>query len=62
MPVPIIDNTNRLAQKYQRLPDLFQDYAKDTADNGTVFVVFVTSEGRAPCRMMRIAFIVSFVR
>jgi hypothetical protein len=64
MPDLIIDNANRLAQKHQRFLDLFQDDAKDVADNGTVSVVFVSSDGRVPCRMMRksIAFIVSFVR
>jgi hypothetical protein len=53
VPVLIINNANRLAQKQPRLLDLFQDYAKDTADNGTVSVVFVFSEGRVPCRLTR---------
>ena len=52
IPVLIIDNTNRLAQKMQKILDLFQDYAKDAADKGTVTVVFVSSEGRVPRRMM----------
>ena len=52
MPVLIIDNANRLAQKHQVLLDLFQDYAKDTADERTATVVFVSSEGRVPRRMM----------
>ena len=52
MPVLIINNANRLAQKQPRLLDLFQGYAKDTADKGTVSVVFVFSEGRVPSRMM----------
>jgi hypothetical protein len=62
IPVLIIDNANRLAQKHQGLLDLFQDYAKDAADNGTVTVVFVPSEGRVPRRMMgkSIMFIVLF--
>jgi len=51
-PVLIIDNTNRLAQKQPELLDLFQDYAKLTADEGTVSVVFVSSEGNVPRRMM----------
>ena len=53
MPVLIIDNANRLAQKQPELLDLFQDYAKLTADKGTVSVVFVSSEGNVPRRMMR---------
>ena len=48
MPVLIIDNADRLAQKQPELLDIFQCYAKDTADNGTVSVVFVLSEGRIP--------------
>jgi hypothetical protein len=52
MPVLIIDNANRLVQKHQELLDLFQDYAKDAADKGIVTVVFVSSEGRVPHRMM----------
>jgi hypothetical protein len=51
VPVLIIDNANRLAQKQPELLNLFQDYAKDTADKGTVSVVFVLSEGRIPGRM-----------
>ena len=52
MPVLIIDNANRLAQKQPRLLDEFQGYAKDTADNRTASVVFVSSEGRVPRRMI----------
>jgi hypothetical protein len=52
VPVLIIDNANRLAQKHQELLDLFQDCAKDAADNEIVTVVFVSSEGRVPRRMM----------
>ena len=52
IPVLIIDNANRLAQKQQELLDQFQDYAKDAADIGTISVVFVSSEGRVPRRMM----------
>ena len=42
-----------VVQKQQRLLDLFQDYAKNTADNGTVSVLFVSSEGRVPRCMVR---------
>ena len=52
MPVLIIDNANRLAQKQPKFLDLFQDYAKHAADDGIVTVVFVLSEGRVPRRMM----------
>ena len=64
MPVLIIDNANRLAQQKPELLDHFQDYVKDSADNGTISVVFVSSEGRVPRHMMRksIMFIVLFVR
>jgi hypothetical protein len=51
VPVLIINNANRLAQKQPRLLDLFQGYAKKTADDGTVSVVFVSSEGCVPPRM-----------
>jgi hypothetical protein len=51
-PVLIIDNANKLAQKQEPLLDQLQDYAKSTADHGTVTVVFVSSEGRVPRRMM----------
>ena len=62
IPVLIIDNANRLAEKQQELLDLFQDYAKNAADKGIVTVVFVSSEGRVPRRMMgkSIMFIVLF--
>jgi len=52
VPVLIIDNANKLAQKQQGLLDLFQDYAKHAADEGIITVVFVSSEGRVPRRMM----------
>jgi hypothetical protein len=48
VPVLIIDNADRLAQKQPKLLEMIQCYAKDTADNGTVSVVFVLSEGRIP--------------
>ena len=50
IPVLIIDNADRLAQKQQELLDLFQDYAKDTADKGIIAVVFMSNEG-VPRRM-----------
>jgi hypothetical protein len=64
MPVLIINNVNRLAQKQPRLLDQFQDYAKSAADNGLVTTVFISSEGRVPRRMMRksIMLTVLFVR
>jgi hypothetical protein len=64
VPVLIIDNANRLTQKNQTLLDHFQDFAKDTADNGIISVIFVSSEGRVPRHMMRksIMFTVLFVR
>ncbi len=46
VPVLIIDNANRLAEKQQRLLDLIQDYAKRAADEGIATIVFVSSEGR----------------
>jgi len=52
VPVLIIDNANRLAEKQQRLLDLIQDYAKRAADEGIATIVFVSSEGRVPRRMI----------
>ena len=52
IPVLIIDNANRLAEKQLRLLEHVQDYAKRAADEGTATVVFVSSEGRVPRRMM----------
>ena len=62
IPVLIIDNANRLAEKHQTLLNLLQDYAKDTTDKGRVTVVFVSSEGHVPRRMMgkSIMFIIFF--
>jgi hypothetical protein len=51
VPVLIIDNANKLAQKQQGLLDLFQDYAKDATDKGIVNVMFVSSEGCVPHHM-----------
>jgi hypothetical protein len=48
----IIDNADKLAQKQQPLLDQLQDYAKSTADQGIVTIVFISSEGRVPRRMM----------
>jgi type II secretory pathway predicted ATPase ExeA len=53
IPVLIIDNTNKLAQKQEPLLGQLQDYAKNAADKGIATVVFVSSEGRVPRRMMR---------
>jgi KaiC/GvpD/RAD55 family RecA-like ATPase len=53
VPVLIIDNVNRLVQDGQEwILDLFQNYAKRGCDEGTVTVVFVSSEGTVPRRMM----------
>jgi Cdc6-like AAA superfamily ATPase len=52
VPVLIIDNANRLAQKQQKLLNLFQDYAKNAADKWITTVVFMSSEGRVPRDMM----------
>ena len=51
MPVLIINNANRLAQKQPELLEELQGYAKVGADNATASVVFVTSDGRVPPRM-----------
>jgi len=50
VPVLIIDDVNRLARKQQKILNLFQDYAKEAADNGIITVVFMSNEG-VPCRM-----------
>jgi len=52
VPVLIIDNVNRPTYSQQMILDLFQDYAKLAADQGTATIVFVSSEGRVPRRMM----------
>lgn len=52
VPVLVIDNANRLAEKQQGLLDLIQDYAKRAADEGIATIVFVSSEGRVPRRMI----------
>jgi hypothetical protein len=54
VPVFILDNANRLAQ-YQ--PKVLQDYAKLAVDDGTATMVFVSSEGRVPRRMMSKSFL-----
>jgi len=58
IPVLIIDNVNRLAEKQLRLLEYVQDYAKRAADEGRATVVFVPSEGRVPRRMMGILYLV----
>jgi len=62
IPVVIFDNVNRLAQNQLRLLEHVQDYAKRATDEGTATVVFVSSEGRVPRRMIgkSIMFIVLF--
>ena len=52
IPVLIIDNANRLAEKQLELLEQIQDYAKRAVDQGTATIVFVSSEGRVPRRMM----------
>jgi hypothetical protein len=63
IPVLIIDNANRLAEKQLELLEQIQDYAKLATDQGRATVVFVSSEGRVPRCMMGIyiLFIVLFV-
>ena len=61
VPVLIIDNANRLAQKQQELLDLFQDYAEETADKEIITVVFVSNEGVPPRMMSKLTmFVVIF--
>jgi hypothetical protein len=48
-PVLIIDNVNRLAQKSPDMLEMLQDFAKDCADRSHLLVMFVGSEGHAPC-------------
>jgi KaiC/GvpD/RAD55 family RecA-like ATPase len=60
LPVLIIDNVNKLDQKYPGILNLFQDYAKRSADEGIVTVVFVSSEG-VPRRMMRKSIVFLFL-
>jgi len=52
VPVFIIDNANRLAHQQPKVLDILQDYAKLAVDEGIVTVVFVSSEGFVPNRMM----------
>src|SRR5436305_10660537 len=49
IPVLIIDNANKFAQ--EELEEV-QDLAKSATDEGTATVVFVSSEGHVPRRMM----------
>jgi chromosomal replication initiation ATPase DnaA len=52
-PVLIIDDINNLAKKHpQELEDL-QDFAKTWADNQSLIVVFVSSEGNGPRLLQR---------
>jgi len=52
VPVLIIDNANRLAEKQIGLLEKLQDYAKRAIDERIATVVFVSSEGRVPRRMI----------
>jgi len=60
IPVLIIDNANRLAEKQL---EQIQDYAKRATDQGTATVVFVSSESHVPRHMIGKLFLfaVSFV-
>lgn len=51
VPVWIVDNANRLAEKHPHILDRLQDYARDATDSKEAVVVFVSSEGRVPRRM-----------
>jgi hypothetical protein len=51
-PVLIIDNVNHLADNNPKLLDGLQDLAKNAADNGEFYTVFVTSEGKATRQML----------
>ena len=53
IPVLIIDNANRLAETVPEVLYLLQDFAKLATDLGTATLLFVSSEGRVPRRMMR---------
>jgi Cdc6-like AAA superfamily ATPase len=46
--VVVIDNINRLAKEDPKMLELLQDFAKNSADAGTIRIVFVASEGNAP--------------
>eukprot|EP00035_Acanthoeca_spectabilis_P017065 m.356412 g.356412 ORF g.356412 m.356412 type:complete len:482 (-) comp16605_c0_seq8:2866-4311(-) len=46
--VLVIDNTARLARRHLPTFELLQDFAKDRADEGTVTVVFSSSDGMVP--------------
>lgn len=52
IPVLIIDNANRLAEKQPELFDEIQDEAKRLTDERIATIVFVSSEGHVPRRMM----------
>ena len=46
-PVLIIDNINYLAQKAPEILEVLQEHAKQCADNRSLVVIFVISEGQA---------------
>jgi hypothetical protein len=48
IPVLVVDNANRLPESFLYL---FQDFAKEAADNKVATIVFASSEGRMPRRM-----------
>ena len=52
IPVLIIDNANRLAETVPEVLYLLQDFAKLATDLGTATLLFVSSEGRVPRRMI----------
>lgn len=53
IPVLIIDNANRLAETVPEVLYVLQDFAKLATDLGTATILFVSSEGPVPRRMMR---------
>lgn len=52
IPVIIIDDANRLADKHPKLLEMLEDHAKNAADCDSVTFMFVSSEGLLPRRMM----------
>jgi hypothetical protein len=63
VPVLIIDNVDRLTYSQKMILDLFQDYAKLAADQGTATIVFISSEGHVPRHMMgkSVMFVILFI-
>lgn len=52
IPVIIIDNANRLADKHPKLLEMLQDHARNAADCDSATLMFVSSEGLVSRRMM----------